>query len=647
MSDTSLVRRQVVDTFFVHNSFGSFYSGVLNWFADELYPRFQYRLVGTYEKAVQFFKDRQTHGIDLNEKILPSITLDPMLDFSQEERGGRFLWQHSTYAPGIGMRLFKGIDLKEQDILLTPVFSRYQGTFEITFWLSSVYELIDFRVALLQFCGGYQRWLRPEFFWSYLILPDEIEHYEKEDGTEIDWGNSYADLLHVDTINKHKLAVPIPLDPIWRLESLGDSSTKYGGDQLTEYKMSGTFGYEINIPTYIVLSRGLDPRLKLTFSIGKTYSKYPLVSPFKILKFLDDEQQVKDKYLEDDYVLFTFQDYTLSRQKLICEFSSNTVVYPTKIPYWNYIVSGRLIHLTEELIASDIRVEKDDIVYFDYYIPSFLPAIRRSLGVISFNDARSSDLYHKCMALKKSFVGSLSHEEQSLVQEYENQIVTLDTMNRSLYNGILTVVVADSDNPVAGYQTIEFIKDDFPELYEKAVHMAQEQEPINKISGVLGGPVYSDELQKRLVYDKCNGIQTRFFLGFTLTDNQEEKLLIYENDELKRKGTDYTLINNDTLVFSSPPEKDSTIYIGGHFMIFRDSRLIVIYEFTEEDLTRTDSIIIELSEAVEKPEDDIVLVSYMGRMEYEKDYLVGSDNKTITILISPLKDEIIEIFQYV
>jgi len=115
---------ETTNLFFIHNCFGSFFSGILNWFGDEFYPRFNYKVIGTYDKSVEFFKKKKELGTEVSVNLLPSITLDPMLDFSNAEQGGKFLWQHSRYAPGIGLRLWKSIDLKEQDVVVTPVYSK-------------------------------------------------------------------------------------------------------------------------------------------------------------------------------------------------------------------------------------------------------------------------------------------------------------------------------------------------------------------------------------------------------------------------------------------------------------------------------------------------------------------------------------------
>ena len=94
------------NSFMIHNIFGSFFSGVLNWFSSDFYPRFNYKVIGTYSKAIEYFKKLKTQGNENLKNLLPSITLDPMLDFSNAEQGGRFLWQHSRYAPGIGIRVW-------------------------------------------------------------------------------------------------------------------------------------------------------------------------------------------------------------------------------------------------------------------------------------------------------------------------------------------------------------------------------------------------------------------------------------------------------------------------------------------------------------------------------------------------------------
>jgi hypothetical protein len=647
MSINPIIRRQTVDTFFIHNCFGSFFSGVLDWFADDFYQRFNYKVIGTYDKAVKFLNDRKQMGVDPSGQILPAISLDPMLDFSNEERGGRFLWQHRTLAPGIGMRLFKSIDLKDQDIVVTPVFSRYQGTFEITFWLSSVYELIDFRVALLQFCGGFNRWIRPQYFWSYLILPESIENYTNEDGEKVSWSNTRAETIHVDTINKHRLGHPLALDPIWKLDSFADASTKYGGDQIAEYKLSASFTYEVNIPTYLVLSRGIDPKISLNFSIGKTYTKYPLISPFKILQSLSEIDKTKT-YVDDKFKIFTFTNQDLARTSITSTFSDNSVSYPSKIPDWNYIVSGTIVEISISWLRNTQNiVNKNMIIYFDKYQPEYLPAIRSCLGVISKQDSATSDTYQKCEILKKPFLGYLTADESNAVKNLNNQLVTLDSLNKKLYLGHLDVELADSNDPIAGYDTIVQVRDNDIDLYKTALKNAEDSNPLNFVPVQRGGTEDSSKFSKRLFYSKCNGVQTQFPLGFVLDDAQVNRCSIYVDSDLQINDTDYRIINKTVVSFTQPPSRGSDIYIGAATVVIRDSKLIGIYEFTEDDIVHDiPPIKITLPRKIGRQED-LSVVSYSGKLEYEKDYIMDSDNITINILIKPVKDEIVQFFYFV
>jgi hypothetical protein len=526
------------------------------------------------------------------------------------------------------------------------VFSRYQGTFEITFWLESVYELIDFRVSLLQFTGGYNRWIRPQFFWTSIIVPEEFQNYTKEDGNKIDWGNTYAQLLHVDSINKHKLCIPIALDPIWRLESFADASTKYGGDQIAEYKLSASFGYEVNIPTYMVLSRGIDPRLCLSFSIGRTYTKYPLVSPFKILQSLQ-QYDTTEKYVSKFFKLFVFENKEDARSKLIGTFSPDTVSFPDKIPTWNYIASGRLIEITKTWLQDPQNiVHKNDIVYFDSYVSEFLPSIRNCRAVISRKDIMSSDVYQKCEIMKKSLLCYLSNDEVHMVKRYVGKNITLDTLNRKIYDGLLAVVEADKNDPEAGYSTVSQVQKDDVDMYNKSVKDAEDKEPINFIGEVQAGKEYADQLTKRLIKDKCDGIQTKFYFSFVLDDTSLENLLIYVDNDLMKMPGDFQLVNRSCIVFTVPPPYGSSVYIGGKLLTLRDSSLIAVYEFTAADVKSLEKIIVKLSNPIDRQED-LVLVSYSGRLEYEKDYFIDSDLQTISIALAPIDKEIIEFFLYV
>lgn len=649
MAITNPVDRRIVnDTFFIHGTFGSFFSGVLDFFGDDFYPRFNYKVISTFDKAVQFFIDKKKQGIDPNGKILPSISLDPMLDFSPADVGGRQLWQYQNMAPGLGMRMYpKGIDLKEQDIKINVVFTRYQGTFETTFWLSSIYELLDFRTMLLQYTGGFGRWIRPKYFWTSLILPEAVENYELENGSKIDWSNTDVDVIHVNTINQHKLAIPIPLDPMWKLDSFADASTKYGGDQIAEYKLSASFTYEVNIPTYVVTSRGLDPKILLSFSLGSTNTKYPLSSPYKILKAMAEiDPTLVDKSVSAEFSMYKISDPILESSSLSLTFSENVLRYPDKLVDWNTIVSGTLIYVTPQwLLDPKNVVTKKNIILIDTYSDSMIHSIRRCAGVICKSDTKTGVLYSKCDLLKKPLITYISTDEYNHVKSLVNSNITLDILNRKLYSGLLETELADITDPQVGYDIIQSIKNKDPELYKNTAESLRKSNPFDNLESTKLGSVDIAQMLKRMVSDNCSGLQKTFFLGYILEPSSIPGLLIYVNDILSIQGSDYTIIGSDTIEFTVAPDSGSTIYIGGSFLTIKDSQLVATYEFTELDLTSTDPRIISLPVKVAM-NDDIVLISYIGRLEQGVDYNLDLDNSKVILLLKPKVGQTVQVFLY-
>jgi hypothetical protein len=271
--------------FFVNNCIGSFYRGILDWFGDEFYCRTNYKVIGTYEKSVEFFNKKCELGREVDTNILPSLTLDPSYDFQPEERGGRFLWQSQWQAAGLGERVFDSykVGLDEQCVRLTPVFSRYQGSFELIWWLNSVYELLDVRTYLYQFSSGIGRIMRPKCFECFIILPDAILEHEDGNGVPVDWSNTEMTVRKITNMNKDMATMPILLNPWFKFDAISDATQKYGGDDIAEYKLSVTVNYEIELPTYVVIT----PHAKLKFvdlnmSMDAAYSRYglnPIIDP--------------------------------------------------------------------------------------------------------------------------------------------------------------------------------------------------------------------------------------------------------------------------------------------------------------------------------------------------------------------------------
>jgi len=275
--------------FYIHGMLGDFYSGMLNWFGNEFYDRFNYRVIGTYEKSVEYFNKKRQLGKEVDSNIMPSINLDPSLDFDWADSNGQLLWQRPLLAPNTAGKLFIPIDGLPDEIKLAAVFGTFKGECEITMWMNSVYELLDMRMYLLLFSGGMGRMMRPTFFNSHIIVPNDLIDYEVR-GEKIDWTNTDLIMKLLKAPNVYKYALPVLLDPMFKFTGITDNSEKYGGDGLASYKLSVQLEYEINIPTFMSLQTDFGGDMKFGFMSGGAYSRYGLNPSEVDGKFIKDEK---------------------------------------------------------------------------------------------------------------------------------------------------------------------------------------------------------------------------------------------------------------------------------------------------------------------------------------------------------------------
>jgi len=266
--------------FYINNCFGSFFRGVLNYFGEVFYDRFEYKVLGSYDKSVEFFNKKKQLGSEVDTNLLPSITLDPTYDFQPAEVGGLFFWQSQNFAPGQARMLFDSYEgFEDQSLEITPIFSKYQGNFELIFWVNSVYELLDIRTYLFQWSGGYRRKLRPELFESFIVLPEGLTDFKYKDiddnDVAIDFDKSDLFIKKITNVNQDRSTMPVLLSPMFWFDNIADASNKYGGDGIAEYKLSVSVSFEIDIPTYVVVTpyMGLE-KLNLSFSMDAVYSRY-------------------------------------------------------------------------------------------------------------------------------------------------------------------------------------------------------------------------------------------------------------------------------------------------------------------------------------------------------------------------------------
>ena len=269
--------------FFIHNVYANFFKDSLDYFSLHLYPRFEHRVVGTYDKAVEYIqKVCQYEGREIDRPQLPALILNPSGDFELADTiaGGRQLWRFPNLAPGMIKRIFDPV-YQDANNQVTVGFIRIQGDIELLMLLNSFYEYCDMKMLFLQIFGGYERWISPQFFTSFVVLPSELINYQYSNpytglSYKLDWASAGAYEKLVKTTARDELVIPCNIKPIYKLTGFSDASTRYGGaDALADWRLGATIRYELEIPSYLVLqSDWLAEQVDITIQAGSAYSVY-------------------------------------------------------------------------------------------------------------------------------------------------------------------------------------------------------------------------------------------------------------------------------------------------------------------------------------------------------------------------------------
>jgi len=268
--------------FFIHNVYANFFKDSLDYFSLHLYPRFEHRVVGTYDKAVEYIQKVCQYERETDRPQLPALVLNPSgeFDIADANAGGHQLWRFPNLAPGMIKRIFDPV-YQDANIQVTVGFIRMQGDIELIMLLNSFYEYCDMKMLLLQMFGGMERWIYPQFFTTFIIIPQDLLNYEYSNPYtglhyQMDWETAGAYERLVKTTAKDEMVVPCNIKPTYKLTGINDASTRYGGaDQLADWRLGATVKYEIEIPSYLVLqSDWLAETVDINIVAGSAYSAY-------------------------------------------------------------------------------------------------------------------------------------------------------------------------------------------------------------------------------------------------------------------------------------------------------------------------------------------------------------------------------------
>lgn len=267
---------------FIHNVYAHFFADMLDYFSTYLYPRFEYTVVGTYDKAVEYLEKCQQYERETDKPLLPALILNPSGEFDNADAssGGKQLWRFPNLAYGLNKRLFDPV-YQDDNLLATVSFMRIKGEIELLMLLNSFYEYCDIRMLFLNIFGGRDRIIYPRFFSSFIILPEELLNYEYTNEYtglryKMDWFGAGARTELVRSTAREEVVIPVNIKPQISMVNLGDGSSRYGGaDRLADWRLTATINYEVEIPNYFILqSDYLALGFDLEIRYGSTFSAY-------------------------------------------------------------------------------------------------------------------------------------------------------------------------------------------------------------------------------------------------------------------------------------------------------------------------------------------------------------------------------------
>jgi len=267
---------------FIHNVYAHFFNDMLEYFSTYLYPRFEYTVVGTYDKAVEYLEKCQQYERETDKPLLPALILNPSGEFENADAssGGKQLWRFPNLAYGLNKRLFDPVYQDEQ-LLATVSFMRIKGEMELLMLLNSFYEYCDIRMLFINIFGGRDRIIYPRFFSSFIILPEELLNYTYTNEYtgltyKMDWEKAGATEKLVRSTARNEMVIPCNIKPQITMTNLGDGSQRYGGaDRLADWRLTATINYEVEIPNYFILqSDYLSLEADLEIRYGSSFSAY-------------------------------------------------------------------------------------------------------------------------------------------------------------------------------------------------------------------------------------------------------------------------------------------------------------------------------------------------------------------------------------
>ena len=243
---------------FVSNLLGTFHKSILDFFLEVFYTRFKIGVITTANNAIfKITKYYENSNKEITGVPLPSVSIDPTGDLDHDERTN-YLWRYSNFGGAFGGKLYEPI-YEDDYVKISPVYNRFRGTYTIYMFLSSMDEMLDMKLKLIQYYGGKDRYFKPDFIHAYLHIPSPLVEYRYQNDIlgidqQLDWSSTLMENRMFRVIAKDVYAQPVVMDPLIRMSGLPSPSANKFGDSsnIPDFRLETTFEYEMDLPVFMV-----------------------------------------------------------------------------------------------------------------------------------------------------------------------------------------------------------------------------------------------------------------------------------------------------------------------------------------------------------------------------------------------------------
>ena len=273
-------------------------------------------------------------------------------------------WRSTNSLPGIGRVLFPSF-YEDDTFELKIIYRRLKGTINSNIYCSSEAEALDIQMAFYDGFRGLNTY-NETAIRSMTILPNEMLFIDNK-------GRRYSKSLTSNKITKNFIPgvnnecyyIYNNIDAILQMNSLNPSHNYYGGTGLPEFSLNASFGFEINIPQYVLcLTKEEYVGIEIRLDVEYNYSDDRVINAIQYITGRQlDEDIDKDPYQNN---IVSFENGQIIGSVAYTISSDNETTIPLSTLFdkekitWNY--KNRDIIIFIIYAGGLIRVPIDDKV---------------------------------------------------------------------------------------------------------------------------------------------------------------------------------------------------------------------------------------------------------------------------------------------